>query len=187
MQNLLNLLEDNPIIGGIKDDKGLEEVLNSECNVVFILYGNLLTISDIVNKVKNSGKSAFVHVDLLEGTSHKNIVIDYIKEKTRADGIISTKAHMIHAARERDLFTVHRFFLVDSMSFYSLEKQISQSKPDCIEIMPGCMPKVLGWVVDLIDVPIIAGGLVCAKDDVMNALKAGATAISTTNTGVWKM
>ncbi len=184
---MLSVLEENPIIGGIKDDKGLEEVLRSDCTIVFVLYGNLLTISDIVNKVKKSGKLAFVHVDLLEGTSHKDIVIDYIKEKTKADGIISTKAHMIHAARQLGLFTVHRFFLVDSMSFYSLEKQISHSKPDCIEIMPGCMPKVLSWVVDLIDIPIIAGGLVCAKDDVMNALKAGATAISTTNIGVWKM
>ncbi|WP_105615423.1 glycerol-3-phosphate responsive antiterminator [Vallitalea okinawensis] len=187
MKNLLSLLEDNPIIGGVKDNKGLDEVLRSDCNVVFVLYGNILTISDIIDKVKNSGKLAFVHVDLLEGTSHKDVVIEYIKEKTKADGIISTKAHMIQVAREYGLFTVHRFFLVDSMSFYSLEKQISHSKPDCIEIMPGCMPKVLGWVVDLVDVPIIAGGLVCAKDDVVNALKAGATAISTTNMGVWKV
>ena len=34
-------------------------------------------------------------------------------------------------------------------------------------------------------VPIIAGGLIADKEDVMNALDAGALAISTTNEMVW--
>ncbi len=59
--------------------------------------------------------------------------------------------------------------------------------PDCIEILPGCMPKVLGWVAQKIDLPIIAGGLVCDEDDALTALKAGAIAVATTNHDVWKL
>lgn len=33
-------------------------------------------------------------------------------------------------------------------------------------------------------IPVIAGGLIDDKEDIMTALKAGATAISTTETGV---
>ena len=32
------LLEDNPIIGAIKDSDDLEEVIDSDCNVVFLLF-----------------------------------------------------------------------------------------------------------------------------------------------------
>ncbi|WP_352427367.1 glycerol-3-phosphate responsive antiterminator, partial [Enterocloster asparagiformis] len=36
-------------------------------------------------------------------------------------------------------------------------------------------------------IPIIAGGLIADKEDVMNALEAGALAISSTNQKVWLM
>ncbi|MCG8541708.1 MAG: glycerol-3-phosphate responsive antiterminator [Clostridia bacterium] len=184
--NLYKILEDNPIIPGIKDNKGLEAVLASDCKIVFILYGNVLNISGIVQKIKEAGKMAFINVDLLDGFSHKDIVIQYLKQNTGADGILSAKASMLKAAKSQGLFTIHRLFLIDSMSFHNLDKQVEISKPDCIEILPG-WPKVISWVSEKGHRPIIAGGLVCDKDDVIAALKAGATAISSTNTEVWSM
>ncbi|HWR45874.1 glycerol-3-phosphate responsive antiterminator [Sporomusa sp.] len=185
--NLQAILEDNPVIAGIKNDAGLEAVLTSDCKIVFILYGNILNIGDIVKKIKASGKISFINVDLLEGLSHKEIVVQYLKEHTKADGILSSKASMIRAARAQGFYTIHRFFLIDSFSFHNLDKQIDISQPDCIEILPGCMPKVISWVIEKFDLPVIAGGLVCEKDDVVAALKAGAVAISSTNTAVWSV
>ncbi|PAB60093.1 glycerol-3-phosphate responsive antiterminator [Anaeromicrobium sediminis] len=184
--NLYEILEDNPIIPGVKDDPGLESVLTSDCKIVFILYGNILNIGEIVKKIKDSGKMAFVNVDLLEGVSHREIVIQYLKKHTEADGILSGKASMLKAAKAQGFFTIHRLFLIDSMSFHNLDRQVEISKPDCIEILPG-WPKVISWVAEKSHMPIIAGGLVCDKDDVIAALKAGATAISSTNVGVWSM
>ncbi|WP_461207467.1 glycerol-3-phosphate responsive antiterminator [Clostridium sp. DL1XJH146] len=186
-KKFLESLEENPIVACIKDDEGLKKVIESDCNVVFILYGTIVNIGDIVKKVKACNKFAFIHVDLLEGSSNKDVVIDFVKKHTNADGIISTKANMIRSAKAHNIFAIHRFFLVDSMSFHNLDKLISQSKPDCIEILPGCMPKVIGWVMDKISIPVIAGGLVCEKEDAIAALNAGATAISTTNSDVWGM
>lgn len=71
------------------------------------------------------------------------------------------------------------------MSYHNLPKQVAASKTDCVEILPGCMPKVLGWVQDAISQPIVASGLVCDKEDVLMALKAGAVAISSTSPDVW--
>ena len=34
---------------------------------------------------------------------------------------------------------------------------------------------------------VIAGGLISEKEDIINALNAGATAISTTNSALWYM
>ncbi len=185
--SFLNAIEEYPIIAGIKDHKGLEQVIQSDCNIVFVLYGNILNIGEIVQRIKNHGKLAFIHVDLLDGSSHSEVVISFLKKHTTADGIISTKAPMIKAAKSHGFYTIHRFFLIDSMTFHNIDKQIAVSNPDCIEILPGCMPKVIGWVMQKVNLPLIAGGLVCEKEDVVAALKAGANAISSTNPEVWSL
>ncbi len=187
MTSIIDLLEDNPIIAAVKNEEGLEVALRSDSHVVFILYGNIITIKQIVDRVKEKGKLALVHVELLDGVSHKKVVLDFLKQQTAIDGIISTKTSMIRAAKNHGLITVHRVFLVDSMAFNTLPKVVEQSKPDLIEVMPGCMPKVIQWVQEKTKIPLIAGGLVCEKEDVMNALNAGALAIGTTNWEVWKM
>lgn len=185
--SILPLLRHHPVIAAVKDTESLNIALQSDCKIISVLYGNICNIGAIVQRIKNADKYAFIHVDLLDGTSNKEIVINFLKIVTAADGIISTKASMIKAARAQGFYGIHRLFLLDSISFHSIDKQVAQSNPDCIEILPGCMPKVLKWVTEKIDLPIIAGGLVCDAEDANNALDAGATAISTTNTGVWQL
>ncbi|MEW5784310.1 MAG: glycerol-3-phosphate responsive antiterminator [Bacillota bacterium] len=183
-KKLDTILEDYPIIPAIKDDEGLKAVLASDCKIVFILYGNVLNIIEIAQKIKDSGKMAFINVDLLEGFANKEIVIQYMKDNTRADGILSAKAAMLKAAKSQGLITVHRLFVIDSFSFGNLDKQIELSQPDYIEILPG-WPKLISWVMEKTKIPIISGGLICCKEDVVAALKAGATAICSTNPEVW--
>ncbi|GAB3792283.1 glycerol-3-phosphate responsive antiterminator [Virgibacillus kimchii] len=180
-------LEENPVIASVKDEKGLEEAIRTDCNTVFVLYGTIINIGQIVNKIKDHGKLAFVHVDLLEGVSNDEVALQFLNDHTNADGIISTKAHMVHAAHRYHFYTVHRFFLVDSFSFHSIDKQIAQSQPTFIEILPGGMPQSIKWVKEKINTPIIASGLVCEKEIVLTALQAGAVAISSTDNKVWYM
>lgn len=184
---LMHLLKQNPVIAAVKDTESLQAALQSDCLFISVLYGNICTITAIVQQIKKANKYAFVHVDLLEGTSNKEIVINFLKMVTQADGVISTKASMVKAARAHGFFAIHRLFLVDSISYHNIDKQIAQSNPDCIEILPGCMPKVLGWIAEKIDLPIIAGGLVCDAQDANDAINAGALALSTTNRGVWEL
>ena len=51
--------------------------------------------------------------------------------------------------------------------------------------MPGVMPKVLKEIRAYTDIPIIAGGLISDKKDIMAAFDAGADAISTTKQELW--
>ncbi|QUH03864.1 glycerol-3-phosphate responsive antiterminator [Saccharopolyspora erythraea] len=182
-----DLLLDNPVIASVKDDAGLQTVLRSDCPVVFLLYGSVLTVPSLVDALKSGGKTVLVNVDMVEGLNAKEIAVQYIREKTGADGILSSKAVMVKAAREQGLLAVHRFFLVDSFSYHNLGRQIAISRPDYVEILPGCVPRVITWLRQDIEVPIIAGGLVCDKDDVVAALGAGAAAIASSNVDVWSM
>lgn len=186
-RNFIEAIEDSPIIGAVKTFEGLQKCLTSEIGVVFILFGDICNIADIVDKVKAAGKIALVHMDLIVGLSAKEIAVDFIRKYTRADGIITTKPGLIKRARELKLYTVQRFFVIDSMAFDGIERQLSACRPDVIEVLPGLMPKVIKKLAGTCRVPVIAGGLIGEREDVITMLAAGALAISSTNEEIWFM
>lgn len=178
-------LEDSPIIAAVKDDAGLKKCLTSESRIIFILYGDICSIADIVTAVKSSGKLAMVHIDLINGFSSKEIIVDFMKQYTTADGIISTKPQLIKRAKELGFYTILRLFMLDSMAYENITCQIKAAKPDLIEVLPALMPKAIAKVCKLSSVPVITGGLVSDKEEVMALLSAGVISISSTNEQVW--
>ncbi|AMM34418.1 Glycerol-3-phosphate responsive antiterminator, GlpP [Sinomonas atrocyanea] len=181
------VLSRHPVIASVKDDDGLRAVLGAPCPVVFVLFGSVISIGGIVGTLKAAGKTVFVDVDLLDGFSSKPVVVDFLKASTQADGILSSKAAIVRAAKTAGLMAIHRLFLVDSFSYNNVPKQVGLSGADAIEILPGCMPRVISWLREDVDLPLIAGGLVCDKEDVIGALGAGAVAVASSNRGVWLM
>ncbi|SFG24406.1 glycerol uptake operon antiterminator [Lachnospiraceae bacterium C7] len=181
-------IENTPIIAAIKDDKGLEVCLKTDIEVIFVLYGDVCTIPSIIKKLKDANKVAMVHIDLIGGLSAKDVAVDYIKNNTMADGIITTKTNLIAHAKEIGLNTILRYFVLDSMALVSIENHAKPgvTQPDVIEIIPGVVvPKIIKRIDKISRVPVMAGGLITDKEDVMNALSSGAIAISTTNQDVW--
>lgn len=186
-RELMDAIQATPVIAAVKDEGGLEQALcNENILVVFLLLGDICSIGQIVKKVHDSGKFAIVHVDLITGLASKEIAVDYVHTMTEADGIISTRQSFIRRARELGMAAILRVFLLDSISLESLGR-IPMDLPDCIDILPGTMPKILRRVCATAKVPVLTGGLISDKEDVMAALEAGATAISTTNQSVWDM
>lgn len=190
MVNINEIVEDiefAPIVMAVKDWEGVEQCLKMESKVVFILFGDICNISRIVTKLKSAGKVAIVHMDLIAGLNNKEIAVDFMKQLTDLDGIISTRPSLIKRGKELGLFTILRFFLLDSTALENIKKQESLVGPDMIEVLPGVIPKVTRKIADALEVPIICGGLISDKDDIINALHAGAVAISSTNREIWSL
>lgn len=82
----LESTENCPVIPEIKNDEWLGALKESDSDIAYVLYGDICTIADIVEKVREAGKKAIVHVDLIVGLSAKEISIDFIKKYTKADG-----------------------------------------------------------------------------------------------------
>ena len=184
-REFLDAIEANPIIAAVKDEQGLSNCLSrEELTVIFILYGDIRSIGEIVERIHQAGKIAMVHIDLVTGLSSKEVSVDYICKDIHADGIISTKASMISRAKKLGMYTV-----LDSMAIKNIENLGNQHEqlPDVVEVLPGLMPKILKKICKTSRVPVIAGGLISDKEDVMGALGAGAAAVSTTNQEVWEL
>ena len=125
---------------------------------------------------------ALVHLDLINGLSAKDVAVDFIKKYTKADGII-----LIKHAGEIGLTSVLRLFVIDSMAYENIQKHVKGARPDVIEVLPALMPKVVKRVCRISQIPVIAGGLVSDKEDVMSLLQAGVVSVSSTNKEIWFM
>ena len=190
-QEFYDAVEANPVIAAVKSDAGLQAAVEmEEIQVIFVLYGDVCTIPEILERIKAAGKKAMVHIDLIAGLSAKEISVEFIARQTRADGIITTKPALVRRAKELGIFAVLRFFVIDSLALKNienLEMQCGTSRPDFIEVLPGVMPKVLGRIAKVSRIPMLAGGLITEKEDVIAALSVGAIAVSSTNQDVWKL
>jgi glycerol-3-phosphate responsive antiterminator len=177
----------SPIIAAVKDEEQLKLCLTSDCAAVFLLFGNICTISGLVELVKKTGKLAFVHMEFIDGLALREISVSFIQQYTQADGILSTKPALIRRAKELGLTAVQRFFLIDSIAFENVQKQLTIGQADYVEVLPAVLPKILRSVCEAVNVPVIASGLITDKEDVLTALDCGAAAISSTKPQVWFM
>lgn len=171
------------VICAVRNNNEWALALASLSNIIFDLSPDILTLNDKVRQAHQSGKKLFIHLDLANGIGKDKSAIAFVAEMG-VDGIISTRTNIIKLAREAGLFTVQRFFIVDSQSAETTVESLKISKADMIEIMPG-VAKTIETVRNRINIPIIAGGLISTRDDIKTALDAGAMAISTGNTILW--
>ena len=184
-EKIRDLFEISPIITAVKDEQGLEKALKTESPVVLLLFGNICNITGLVDQVTYSGKIAIVHVDLIQGLSSKEVAEDLIHQNTWADGIISTKAPLVRHAMDLGMIGGQRTFLIDSMALETTKKQLLTFQPDFMELMPGVMPKILKTVRGYTEIPLVAGGLISDKKDILAAFDAGVDAVSTTREELW--
>ena len=160
MHPLAETLLDEPVIAAVKTDDALTAALASPCSTVFLLASTLLNVGELVRRIHAAGKLAVVHIDLVDGLSAREVAVNSLIALCHPDGIISTHPSLIRRARH-------------------------QGKPDFVEILPGIMPRVITEISTRTRVPVIAGGLLRDKADVMAAMRAGASAVSTSAPELW--
>lgn len=187
MEDLEQAMIENPVIAAVRNDEDVDKVLESNAQIVFVLYGDIMSIATICNRLNKNNKKVFVHMDLIEGLKGDAAGVRYMKEFVKPEGIISTRPATIKHANQTGLFTILRIFVVDSHSLDTGIRNIVETKPNAVEVMPGIAAKIIHELNKRVKVDIIAGGLIKDKKDVFDSLSAGAMAISTTNGELWEM
>ena len=188
-QKFYDAVAASPVIAAVKNMEGLEQCLATDTiQVVFLLFGDICSIGGIVARVKQAGKLAMVHADLVTGLSgSKEIAVDFLHSATQTDGIISTRPMLLRRGRELGMLTVLRVFAIDSKAVSNLGRETEGGMPDVIEILPGTLCKVLRRLSRELPVPLIAGGRLSDKADVLAALGAGALCVSASDESLWAL
>ncbi|MGV2927730.1 glycerol-3-phosphate responsive antiterminator [Macrococcus capreoli] len=174
------------ILPAIRTMKDLEIFIQTQYDYCVILDVHISQLDNILNMLMAHDKHAFFHVDLIKGLAVDEAAIEYLIQKFKVYGIVSTKPKLIKKAKMLGAQTILRIFIIDSSALSKSYRFIEQSDPDYVEVLPGIATKVIKELSECIRPKIIAGGLIETVEEVGTALQHGATHITSSNNILWK-
>ncbi len=184
---IIGKIEENPIIAAVRQQLDFEAALESSVTTIFLLNEDILTVKGLVERIKAKDKNVLVNVDSRKTFEKGREAIDYICDTIRPDGIITSESNNIKYAKEKGMFSILRLSLVDSLSYETAVNTALSDKPDMIEILPGIIPRVLKQYCSEVNIPVIAGGLIDSKEDIVNIIKAGALGAAAGKKELWEL
>ncbi|GGG14465.1 glycerol-3-phosphate responsive antiterminator [Paenibacillus abyssi] len=174
------------ILPAARKIKDVERLMKLSYEYIVILDTHISQIKSIVDLTKAHGKKPLLHADLIEGLKNDEYAAEYLCQVVRPAGLISTRSGVIAKTKQNGLLAIQRLFLLDTNALEKSYALLERTKPDFIEVLPGVMPHIITEVHQRAGIPIFAGGLIRTVNDVEQALNAGATAVTTSNSGLWK-
>lgn len=172
------------VIAAVRTEAEFEAAVTSPASLIFDLAPDLMKLPARIKRARAADKKLFLHIDLAKGIGRDESGLLFLRG-LGVDGIVSTKVSIIKQAREKGLFTVQRFFIVDSQSVHTTVEAVKASSPDVIEVMPGIACKVIAHLHRELDIPLIAGGLIENREEAEAAINSGAAAVSTGKEELW--
>ncbi|MEC1290550.1 glycerol uptake operon antiterminator GlpP [Bacillus mojavensis] len=175
-----------PILPAIRNMKQFDAFLNSSFSYGVILDIHLGQLKGVIREAQKHGKKMMVHVDLIQGIKHDEYGAEFICQDIKPAGIISTRSNVIAKAKQKKIYAIQRLFLLDTSAMEKSMEFVGKHRPDFIEVLPGIVPSLIQEIKEKTGIPIFAGGFIRTEQDVEQALKAGAVAVTTSNTKLWK-
>lgn len=179
------MFENQHIIPAIKSVKGLENFCRSDKKYGVFLETHIGQIASWLAFAKKYNKEILIHHDLIQGLTSDDAAVEFVCQKLKPYGIISTKPSVINKAKQQKCKTILRVFLLDSVALSKAIKQIHYCQPDAVEILPGLIPDMMKIIHEQTHIPIIAGGLITEPVHVEQALEAGMMCVTTSNNKLW--
>lgn len=180
----LRALGRDPVIPAVRGpDSALEAALAGEHPAIFVLGGDIFKVLGRVGS-QPRGPRIYVNVDLVGGIASDASGLRFLSG--RVEGIISTHRHVIELAKASGLITIQRLFAIDSGAVERGLKLIRRAEPRFVEILPAlAYCEIAERYSEVLDLPVLAGGLLKGREDISNILRAGAVGVSTSHRGLW--
>lgn len=185
--NFAQVIGKRTVIPAVRNQADLEEATTTSSPIIALLFGDIITMPKIIERARAAKKMVMVHIDLVDGIGKDKVGVKYFAQ-LGVEVLISTKPHLIKAAREEGMYCVQRLFLMDSEALKTGLNLLQSFKPDAVEVLPGIVPKrTILQVAKACNGPIFAGGLISTEQEVLSALENGAWAVSTSKRELWRI
>src|SRR5690625_4766347 len=122
-------LTKHPIIVSLTDTADLEEAILADSGIIILIQTDINTLGDVADKIKETNKLIFVHMDLIKGLKRDASGIRFLADSIGADGIVTTHRNLIQTAKKFQLLTIQRLFIIDSASIKQGLKSIQEAHP----------------------------------------------------------
>ncbi len=180
-------LRARPIIAAVRTEAAAGLAAASPVSTAFLLSGTIVSLPALAARLAQAGKVVLVHVDLVEGLAADRAAVRFVRAVPGVAGVITTRGHLVQAAKAEGLLAVLRLFLLDSASLDTATRLLHICAPDAVEVLPGIIYPSLAAEIGAWGLPAIAGGFIRRRDDAEAVLRAGALAVSTSTSGLWAL
>lgn len=179
-----------PILLAISQMKDFEKFLQSPLDTCILMDFHINLLPNMMQSAHAAGKTVYLHADLLRGVSADEFGCEYLCQRLRADGIISTKPKVLEAARRNRVTTILRLFLIDTKSLEKGAALIRSLRPDHVELLPGLACDAIPELKQRLTVSsgtspsgqttqsFLCGGLIKTHAQIDRCLEAGACAVT---------
>ncbi|CUH94355.1 hypothetical protein P22_0421 [Propionispora sp. 2/2-37] len=183
---ILKTIVNGPIIPAVRTIQDFKHaMMHTAAPGVIVLFGDINTISSLLEQAKQYKKRLILHLDLLEGIGRDKAGINFLARQG-VSAVITTKTQIGRMAHEDGMIVIQRLFLMDSEAVRTGINAARTLKPDAIEILPGTVSSnIIKKLVAEVGLPLLAGGLVQTEEEVLTALRNGVYSVSTSKRELW--
>ncbi|MCI8402481.1 MAG: glycerol-3-phosphate responsive antiterminator [Lachnospiraceae bacterium] len=173
-----------PVLLAVSQVKDFEKFIRSPLDICILMDIHVNLLPSMMHMAHDAGKKIFLHADLLRGISADEYGCEYICQRLRTDGIISTKARILETARRNRTASILRLFLIDSKSLEKGIVLIESLRPDYVELLPGLAWEIIPELKARLaasgtgEIPLLCGGLIRTPQQIDRCLAAGACAVT---------
>lgn len=159
----------------------VEEVkcfIDGPLGICILLNFSLAMLENTINMIHENGKSAIIHLDLVRGIANDEAGCEYVIQRLKADGIISTHSCIINTAKKNNCIAIQRILLSDSKSLEKDLCKVNQTEPDFIEVLPGLASEIFSFIQVRVNAKLLGGGLIKSDEQIYECLRDGASAVT---------
>jgi glycerol uptake operon antiterminator len=178
------MFKNQRVIPAISTHQALKKFIKSNHEFGIVMNFQLAQLKDIVDVMKKANKKVLIHLELMKGIANDEYGAIYLIQELRVDGIITTKPKVIECCKKRGVIGILRFFLKDTLSLNQSIDLVQKVQPDLLEVLPA-IPKSLELLKGRIGSPIMLGGLIQSKAQVIECIESGALAVTTSHEPLW--
>lgn len=166
------------IIAAVDDIKQFKRFIESPYQICVIMNIHISMLDTIFKMAQEHEKLVLVHIDLIRGLANDEYGTEYICQKYKPYGIISTKTSVISACKRLKTTAVQRVFLIDSSALAKSVESVKRNSPDYVEILPAMCTSLIPMIKESLDKPMIAGGLIPSKEEAEKIINNGMSAVT---------
>lgn len=175
---------DETIIPSVRELKYLSLACQTTSPLVLLTNTHIGNLKNQVQYVHQHHKKACVQLEMIDGLATDQTAIKLLKQLFKVDALSTTSIACANTAKKIGIYSVFRFFLIDSVSLTRSLKILKHSKFDAIELLPSYCSVVFYPQIRKVVSPattFIAGGFIRSQEQIESMFKSGINAVSTSD------
>lgn len=171
-------ITEQKVIPALSSMEEIERFIEGPLEVCILLSFPLAMLESTINLIHDNGKSVIIHLDLVRGIANDEAGCEYVIQRLKADGIISTQSCIIETAKRNHCIAIQRLFLSDSKTLEKDIAKINKADPDFIEVLPGLASEIFSFIQVRVHAKLLGGGLIKSDEQIYECLRDGACAVT---------